>query len=40
VLIIVRSGYSLAWVGYVEFDEEKSIRPVAMAGEGVITQRA
>jgi putative nucleotidyltransferase with HDIG domain len=33
--IIVKSGYSLAWVGYVEFDEEKSIRPVAMAGEGV-----
>ncbi|MGE5579369.1 MAG: HD domain-containing phosphohydrolase [Bacillota bacterium] len=32
--IIVRSGYSLAWVGYAEFDEEKSIRLVAMAGEG------
>lgn len=33
--IIVKSGYSLAWVGYAEFDEEKSIRLVAMAGEGV-----
>jgi len=28
----VRAGYRLAWVGYVEHDEAKSIRPVAVAG--------
>lgn len=33
--IIVRSGgYALAWVGYAEFDESKTVRPVAQAGEG------
>jgi two-component system cell cycle sensor histidine kinase/response regulator CckA len=26
-------GYLLAWVGYVEFDAEKSVRPVAVAGD-------
>ncbi|MFA5844271.1 MAG: GAF domain-containing protein [Coriobacteriia bacterium] len=27
-------GYRMAWVGFVEHDEEKSIRPVAWAGAG------
>ena len=26
-------GYNLAWIGYVEHDEAKSVRPVAWAGE-------
>lgn len=33
--IIVRSGgYTLAWVGYAQFDETKTVLPVAQAGEG------
>ena len=33
--IIVKSGgYTLAWVGYAEFDDAKTVRPVAEAGEG------
>jgi signal transduction histidine kinase/HAMP domain-containing protein len=33
--IIVRvAGYDLAWVGFVQKDESKAIRPVAWAGDG------
>lgn len=32
--IVSAGGYSLAWVGYAEFDEAKSVRPVAWAGTG------
>lgn len=32
--IVSVGGYSLAWVGYAEFDDEKTVRPVAWAGAG------
>ena len=32
--VVTEGGYRLAWVGYPENDEAKSIRPVARAGEG------
>ncbi len=32
-LIVTVGGYKLAWVGYAEDDEEKSVRPVAWAGD-------
>jgi PAS domain S-box-containing protein len=31
-VIVAECGYRLAWVGYAEDDEEKSVRPVAHAG--------
>ncbi len=31
-LIVDTGGYRMAWVGYIEHDAEKSIRPVAKAG--------
>lgn len=31
-VICEKAGYRLAWVGYVEHDEEKSVRPVAWFG--------
>ncbi len=33
-IICDEAGYRLAWVGYAENDEAKTIRPVAWAGEG------
>jgi PAS domain S-box-containing protein len=33
-IIVNKTGYRLAWVGYVEHDEAKTIRPVAWAGSG------
>ncbi len=40
-MIVIHGGYSMAWVGLVENDEAKTVRPVALAGtdEGY-TQRA
>ena len=32
--IVTEGGYRLAWVGYAEHDEGKTVRPVASAGEG------
>ena len=32
--VVAEGGYRLAWVGYAENDSEKTIRPVARAGEG------
>jgi signal transduction histidine kinase len=32
--VVEEGGYRLAWVGYREYDPEKTIRPVARAGEG------
>jgi len=32
--VVAEGGYRLAWVGYAEQDAEKSIRPMACAGEG------
>jgi C4-dicarboxylate-specific signal transduction histidine kinase len=32
--VVAEGGYRLAWVGYAEHDEEKSIRAVACAGAG------
>ncbi len=34
-VIVEEGGYPLAWVGYAENDERRSIRPVAHAGVGV-----
>mgnify|MGYP003586221909 FL=1 len=31
-LLVEQGGYRMAWIGYAEPDEEKSIRPVAQAG--------
>lgn len=31
-LIVERGGYYMAWVGYVEHDPDKTVRPVAQAG--------
>jgi diguanylate cyclase (GGDEF)-like protein len=31
-LIVMRGGYLLAWVGFAEHDEAKTVRPVAQAG--------
>lgn len=31
-LIVERGGYRLAWVGYAEQDEARSVRPIAQAG--------
>ncbi len=31
-IIVEEGGYRLAWVGFVEYDEEKTLRPVALAG--------
>jgi signal transduction histidine kinase len=33
-LIVDRTGYRLAWVGYAEHDEAKTVRPVAWGGDG------
>ena len=32
--VVVEGGYRLAWVGYAENDEAKTVRPVAWAGSG------
>ncbi len=39
-IVCDEAGYQLAWVGYAEYDEAKTIRPVASAGEdsGYLTQ--
>jgi PAS domain S-box-containing protein len=31
-ILVEQGGYRLAWVGYAEFDEDKTVQPVAMAG--------
>lgn len=31
-VIVEQTGYLLAWVGFVEYDEQKTVRPVAHAG--------
>ena len=31
-IVVETGGYKMAWVGYAEDDEEKSVRPVAQAG--------
>jgi len=31
-IVCIEAGYRMAWVGYAEHDEEKTIRPVAWAG--------
>jgi hypothetical protein len=31
-ILVETGGYVMAWVGYVEHDENKSVRPVAWAG--------
>ncbi len=31
-IVVEIGGYKMAWVGYAEYDEEKSVRPVAQAG--------
>ena len=33
-IVVQEGGYPLAWVGYAEDDEEKTVRPVAVAGRG------
>lgn len=33
-IIVKTGGYGLAWVGYAQFDEAKTVKPVAQAGEG------
>jgi PAS domain S-box-containing protein len=33
-ILVEQGGYRLAWVGYAEQDEAKSVRPVAQAGVG------
>ena len=33
-IIVKTGGYTLAWVGYAEFDDAKTVRPVAYAGAG------
>jgi putative nucleotidyltransferase with HDIG domain len=33
-IAVEQGGYLMTWVGYAEHDEEKSVRPVAFAGEG------
>ncbi len=40
-IIVEQGSYRFAWVGYIERDEERSIRPVAQAGlpEGYIEER-
>jgi PAS domain S-box-containing protein len=32
-VIVQKGGYPLAWIGYKEQDEEKTVRPVAQAGD-------
>jgi len=32
-IICEEAGYKMAWVGYVEHDEEKTVRPVAWSGQ-------
>jgi diguanylate cyclase (GGDEF)-like protein/PAS domain S-box-containing protein len=36
--VVEDGGYLLAWVGYVEHDEERTVRPVAWAGESAYLQ--
>lgn len=31
-IIVSHGGYRLAWIGYAEYDDERSIRPMAQAG--------
>jgi diguanylate cyclase (GGDEF)-like protein/PAS domain S-box-containing protein len=31
--VVVRAGYRLAWIGYAEKDEAKTVRPLAWAGD-------
>lgn len=40
-IITDRGGYRMAWVGYAQDDEEKTVKPVAYAGheEGYLNQR-
>ena len=34
-IIVNKGGYKLVWVGYAQQDKEKSVKPIAYAGEGV-----
>ncbi|MCX6780537.1 MAG: PAS domain S-box protein, partial [Candidatus Magasanikbacteria bacterium] len=40
-IVVEEGGYRLAWVGMMEYDEEKTVKPVALAGFGAeYTKRA